>query len=155
MDRGGLDSDSIPLDSWPVKANSLEHALRRVREAIERAQQELQIARGDYESLRRVARSLAVDLLKLPSSADLTPQEKRVAILVAAGRSDLETATVLHLSVHTVRSHMKNILRKLELHSRWQIRHAIADSSVRGEANPHTDDFGSVTTQTGAWRSRA
>jgi DNA-binding CsgD family transcriptional regulator len=53
-----------------------------------------------------------------------------VARLAAVGRSNLETATTLHLSVHTVKSHMKNVLRKLDLHSRWEFRQALADSGL-------------------------
>jgi DNA-binding CsgD family transcriptional regulator len=147
--RGRLDLDSIAIETWPAVANSLEQTLRRLREAIERAQLELVRAGGDYESLRRLARSLAADLLKPLSSGDLTPQERRVAILVAAGRSDLEAATVLHLSVNTVRSHMKHILRKLELHSRWQIRQALSQSSVPREAIHPTNDSEQLTANAG------
>lgn len=149
MDRGNIDRDSIAMESWPAIASSLERTLHRLREAIDRAQLELLRAGGDYESLRRLARGLAADLLRPLSSGDLTPQEGRIAILVAAGRSDLETATVLHLSVHTVRSHMKHILRKLGLHSRWQIRHAISASSVPREAIRPTDPFKQVRADTG------
>jgi len=51
----------------------------------------------------------------------LTEQERRVATLAAYGHSNLEMAAELHVSVHTVKSQMSSILRKLDLRSRWEL----------------------------------
>jgi len=52
------------------------------------------------------------------SLAELTPREHEVLTLVAANTSDKEIAETLYLSLHTVKSHMRNILAKLHVNSR-------------------------------------
>lgn len=51
----------------------------------------------------------------------LTDTENRVAVLVAAGRSNPEIAAQMFLSRRTVQTHVSNILRKLNLHSRIEL----------------------------------
>ncbi len=46
----------------------------------------------------------------------LTPRERQVLQLIAEGRSNKETASLLDLSVYTVETHRGNILQKLNLH---------------------------------------
>jgi len=50
----------------------------------------------------------------------LTGREKEVLSLVAQGASDQEIAEELVISVHTVKSHMRNILAKLQLGHRHE-----------------------------------
>jgi DNA-binding NarL/FixJ family response regulator len=50
----------------------------------------------------------------------LTGREKEVLSLVAQGASDQEIADDLVISVHTVKSHMRNILAKLQLGHRHE-----------------------------------
>lgn len=50
--------------------------------------------------------------------ACLTPRERDVAKLLAAGRSNKDVAAELCLSVATVKDHVHNILRKTGLRSR-------------------------------------
>jgi DNA-binding NarL/FixJ family response regulator len=56
-------------------------------------------------------------------TATLSSSELRVLALVAEGGSTEETAEALSLSPHTVRTHMRNVMRKLEASSR---AHAVA-----------------------------
>ena len=51
----------------------------------------------------------------------LTPREKEVALLVAKDLSNRQIASELVLSEHTVATHVRNILKKLGLHSRNQV----------------------------------
>jgi DNA-binding NarL/FixJ family response regulator len=53
----------------------------------------------------------------------LSGAERRVLTLVAGGQSTEDTAATLHLSPHTVRTHLKNTMRKLGVSSR---AHAVA-----------------------------
>jgi predicted ATPase/DNA-binding CsgD family transcriptional regulator len=52
------------------------------------------------------------------NGADLTPRELEVLRLIAAGRSNREIADALFISVPTVKSHVTNVLGKLDLPSR-------------------------------------
>lgn len=54
-------------------------------------------------------------------SVRLTKREREVVALVADGNSNKDIAKRLHLSTHTVKSHVRNILEKLALHSRLQL----------------------------------
>lgn len=59
------------------------------------------------------AKSAAMDAL-------LTPRETEILNAIARGFSYAETAGLLHLSVQTVHSHLKNIYRKLAVHSKTE-----------------------------------
>lgn len=47
----------------------------------------------------------------------LTDREKDILRLITSGLESQEIADLLHISLHTVQSHRKNILHKLELHT--------------------------------------
>jgi DNA-binding NarL/FixJ family response regulator len=73
-----------------------------------------------------------------PVRSRLTPREWEVLDLLCDGRSTDEIAETLVLSVETVRSHIKNLLRKLEVNSRQQaieqarrLRADLAEADVR------------------------
>jgi DNA-binding NarL/FixJ family response regulator len=53
-------------------------------------------------------------------AADLTEREREVLALLAGGRSNLEIADVLILSEATIKTHVSNVLRKLDLRDRVQ-----------------------------------
>lgn len=53
-------------------------------------------------------------------SADLTDKEREVLAELAAGRTTEEAAQALHVSPHTVRSRLKNALRKMGARTREQ-----------------------------------
>ena len=58
---------------------------------------------------------------RAPSGLDLTPVERRVAELVAAGRTNREVATALFLSVRTVEGHLSRVYAKLGVRSRVEL----------------------------------
>ena len=51
----------------------------------------------------------------------LTQREWQIIDLIADGSSNKEISSRLHLSVHTVKSHVHSVLEKLTLHSRLQV----------------------------------
>ena len=56
---------------------------------------------------------------EIPSGLEmLTPREREVIALVAAGHTNRETARCLWISPHTVRAHLENIFEKLEVSTR-------------------------------------
>ena len=57
-----------------------------------------------------------------PLVEPLSPQELRVLRLLAAGRSNTAIAQELVISTNTVKTHVKNIYRKLGISSRDEAR---------------------------------
>ncbi len=51
----------------------------------------------------------------------LTNRERQVVDLLAEGLSNKEIAARMHIAVHTVKSHVHNVLEKLALHSRLEV----------------------------------
>lgn len=54
-------------------------------------------------------------------SVRMTPREREVINLIAEGLSNKEIAARLNLATHTVKSHVRNVMEKLTLHTRLQI----------------------------------
>jgi DNA-binding NarL/FixJ family response regulator len=61
-----------------------------------------------------------LDPAQTPVDAGLTLRELEILRLLAAARSAPEIADELHLSLHTIRNHVKQILAKLGVHSQLQ-----------------------------------
>ena len=51
----------------------------------------------------------------------MTPREREVIALIGEGLSNKEIAARLDIAAHTVKSHVRNVMEKLALHSRLQI----------------------------------
>ena len=51
----------------------------------------------------------------------MTPREREVVALIATGRSNKAIASELQVATDTVKSHVRNIMDKLALHSRLEI----------------------------------
>jgi DNA-binding NarL/FixJ family response regulator len=119
----------MEMQSWPAAVVSFDDSLRRLRERLTSAEADLRQARACYDALLEAGRTCVV---AAPTAAGmaLTTQENRVANLVAAGMSNCEIAEALHVSVHTVKSHVKNMLEKLAIRSRWQLGAAIGQVAV-------------------------
>jgi DNA-binding NarL/FixJ family response regulator len=54
-------------------------------------------------------------------SVRMTPREREVINLIAVGLANKEIATRLGVATHTVKSHVRNVMEKLTLHTRLQI----------------------------------
>jgi len=74
------------------------------------------MAANVLEEFRRLSRKALID--SGDELAMLTPREQEVIGLVAKGTSDKEIAETLTISLHTVKSHVRNILSKLQVNNR-------------------------------------
>ena len=71
--------------------------------------------------MERTNAELARIGLRPAAPLDLTPTEKRVAELAAAGHTNREIAQALFLSVHTVEDNLRRIYHKLGIRSRTEL----------------------------------
>jgi DNA-binding CsgD family transcriptional regulator len=101
---------------------------RDAREALVEACAELErlgaqpwLERGQAEMRRLGGRA--------PSDGKLTPSERKVAALVAQGRTNREVAAELVLSEKTVESHLSHVYRKLGVRSRSELAHQMGGGS--------------------------
>jgi DNA-binding CsgD family transcriptional regulator len=58
-------------------------------------------------------------------TGELSPAERRVAALVAEGRTNREVAAALFLSERTVESHLTRVYSKLHVRSRTELARAL------------------------------
>lgn len=70
----------------------------------------------------QIARNLPVESrARTLESVRLTNRERQVIELLSEGLSNKEIAVRLHIAVHTVKSHVHNVLEKLALRSRLEV----------------------------------
>jgi DNA-binding CsgD family transcriptional regulator len=66
---------------------------------------------------------------RVPSRGDLTEAERRIAGLVAEGRTNREVAAALFLTEHSVETALTRVYRKLGVRSRAELTHLLAAKS--------------------------
>jgi DNA-binding NarL/FixJ family response regulator len=64
----------------------------------------------------------------------MTAREREIIALIADGLSNKEIAQQVHLTTHTVKSHVRKILEKLALHSRLQLAAYAHNAARQAEA---------------------
>ena len=62
-------------------------------------------------------------------ATSLTPTERRIAELVAEGKTNKEVAAILVVADRTVESALTQIYRKLDVRSRTELAHKLASSA--------------------------
>ena len=107
-------------------------ARERLREALERIRAAERQRLGPAGRGRAAAPPEAAAAGRATTSA-LTPQERRVAAAVQRGASNRDIAADLFLSPKTVEFHLRQIYRKLDVHSRTQLVAALADTARPAE----------------------
>ena len=73
---------------------------------------------------------------RTPAGDELTPAERRVAELVAEGRSNREVADALYVTVRTVEANLTRIYSKLNLRSRAELAARWHAGSTSGSSTP-------------------
>jgi PAS domain S-box-containing protein len=68
-----------------------------------------------------VVEGAGADLRAATAELPLTPREREIVTLIALGHDTDEIAAELHISPATVRTHVRNSMARLEVHSRAQL----------------------------------
>jgi DNA-binding NarL/FixJ family response regulator len=105
----------------------LERAIRRLHAG------DTLFAPGPLTNLLRRLQPQVLPKGTSPEFQPLGAREREILQIIATGLSTEETAMRLDITVHTVRTHLKNLMRKLEVHSKLDavilaIRRGIIDS---------------------------
>ena len=129
------DRSPIPFDRARTLL-ALGVARRRANERRE-ARTALEEARAVFRSLgatlweQRAAEELARIGGRAPGAGELTPVERRVVELVAAGSTTREVAAALFLSTRTVEGHLSRVYGKLGVHSRVELVRKLAEGESK------------------------
>jgi len=86
--------------------------------------------------LRRAARAKRLRRRTEHALASLTPRERQVITLAARGQTNRQIAETLVIAPETVKSHLRNALAKLGLHTKAELRLLLS----RLELHPDTGD---------------
>jgi DNA-binding CsgD family transcriptional regulator len=126
------------LDAFETARTRLAYGarLRRTRKRV-RAREELREALEIFEHLgaRAWADQADAELVATGETArkrdastldELTPQELRIARLLAGGSTTRETAAAIFVSPKTVEYHLRHVYAKLGIHSREELAAAFA-----------------------------
>lgn len=88
------------------------------------------VADGASALPRALTESLFAEIVRQPThlpkqvieeGTRLTTREREIVDLLGEGLSNKEIAVRLHIAIHTVKSHVHNVLEKLALHSRLEV----------------------------------
>jgi NarL family two-component system response regulator LiaR len=106
-----------------VEAGATSYVLKTVS-----SEQLVKVVRSAYKGLpemnAEVAQALNRGLRQRSSRSEddgITAREKEVLLLIAEGKSNQEIADELHIGIKTVKTHVSNLLMKLELSDRTQL----------------------------------
>lgn len=126
LERAALRHDSVADRFGAARARfALGVVLRKARQK-RAARAALEVARAGFDELGAAAWSERAreELGRIGGRTaieGLTPAERRVAVLVAEGRTNHEVATELFLTERTVTGHLTNIYAKLGVRSRTEL----------------------------------
>jgi DNA-binding NarL/FixJ family response regulator len=144
--RGRLDEAAAAIDEALAEHERLPVPIERartllVRGVIERRARRKRVAREALESALRSfdelgshawAERARAELGRIggraPSRAELTPGERRVAELVADGRSNKEVAAALFVTVNTVEGTLRHVYAKLGVRSRTELARRLSSA---------------------------
>ena len=107
------------VSGFIMKDATLEDLVSTIRSVVEGAQVLPPEMNGTLFS--RIARDAVARGPEALDSVRMTPREREVINLIAEGLSNKEIAERLRIATYTVRSHVRNVMEKLMLHTRLQI----------------------------------
>ena len=126
--------ETIGVTLGPAERYHYGPYITATREGIDAASWEAALAEGRAMTIERAVEYALSEKEPAASVApttsppvELTRREREVAALVARGLSNRQVASTLTISERTADNHGANILKKLGLHSRHEIRVRLAE----------------------------
>ena len=122
-----LEAFRIGASGYLLKDSSADELLKAVRDVV----------RGVSYVTPQIRQEMDERLIADPNSAiwpkHLTPRHREIVQMLAEGRSTKEIASILEISINTVRFHKYRIMKELEIASdaelvRYAIKHALIPS---------------------------
>jgi DNA-binding NarL/FixJ family response regulator len=95
-------------------------------------------AGGEVFDSVRIARDSSWGRLSGYPQPILTPREREVLFRIAVGQSTVQMACEMDIEVSTIRSYVKNVLTKLDVHSRLQAVAVATREGLLGDGIPLT-----------------
>ena len=114
------------------RTGPLEEARESLRSAVDLAHRCGASAVEDYALEELRATGARPRRRAATGAAALTPSERRIAELAAAGQQNREIAQTLFVTTHTVEFHLRNAYRKLGITKRTQLAKALAERDAAG-----------------------
>ena len=137
------DEVDIPLDRGrtllALGASRRAKRRREARTTLERASDLFDVVGAALWSERARAELRRISG-RAPTTGALTPAEERVAVLVVAGKTNTEVASVLFVSDRTVEGHLSRIYAKLGIRHRAELARALAARQSQGIDDSNTGD---------------
>ena len=130
---GFLRADARNRKKFEVSGELLQ-ALRVIAEQEGRSEHEVVV---DLISSGYNQQYVAWELVQ--SWQTLTERERQVARLIWMGYTNGEIAAALYISTDTVKTHVRNILRKFGVRNRVQLRQMLADWQLEEPSYPDND----------------
>lgn len=130
-----VEHDRLPMPFERARSQLLLGQLQRRKRQKGAAAATLRNALATFEHLNtllwadRARAELARASLDLNRTAELTVSEQRIAELVASGMTNRDVAAAMFISPKTVEANLSRIYRKLDIHSRAQLRDRINQPS--------------------------
>lgn len=108
------------VSGFALKDASFEEFVSTIRAVA--AGQSVLPARMTESLFSQIAREASGgERLRVLEDIRMTPRELEVIAIIGEGLSNKEIAQRLNIATHTVKSHVRNVMEKLALHSRLQI----------------------------------
>ena len=141
VELGQLDRAAALAEELAARGRALDRPFAlataaRARGLVLAARQTLAQALALFEGLgarlwsARTTAELARIGGRVAATGALTPTERRVAELVAEGRTNREVADLLFLSAKTVAAHLTSAYAKLGVRSRTELAHSLRDTGM-------------------------
>jgi two-component system LytT family response regulator len=107
----------------PVSAQRMSKTLDKIRKRHQctAVEPSMEVLRRDQDKVPLKLRSPRTPEEELSLKVILTEQETKIVLLITDGLSNKEIAYHLNITVETVKSHIKNLYRKLNVNNRVQL----------------------------------